>query len=394
MMRVIVIAVHLLSLDMCASLSLGVRDAVMDTDSEVDSGKPVVNVTSAKATYKLNDGNEMPVIGLGVYRMMPGDETYNSVKSALELGYRMIDTAQIYMNEADVGRAIRDSGIPRSKIWVTTKLWDSHHGYRQAVRGGKKSVQDLGIEYIDLLLIHSPGMYSQGGGKIVETYDALLALKKEGLVKSVGVSNFNVHHLEALEEAARPFPAVNQIELHPQIFKKNKELVEYCRSKQIFVQAYGSLLSGMADSVVVSRAISNQHRKSNEQVMLRWALDQGFGVIPKSIHRDRQAENLDVFDFSLSKSEVEKLNEINGVSADPLAYPFSVRMPLARVDVGEAKPEYPAVEEDGGFKHFLEDQFADAAFNTAAQSMKRSLEYSLHAAATGTDNVTDATTPY
>lgn len=363
-MRVSFVLLHALSLDMCASLSLGVRHADMDAKS----GPP--------STYKLNDGHDIPVLGLGVYRITPGNKTYDSVRSALDLGYRMIDTAEIYMNEADVGRAIRDSGIPRSKIWVTTKLWDSHHGYRQATRMGQKSVQELGLEYIDLFLIHSPGVYSPSGGKIVETYDALLALQKQGVVKSVGVSNFDIRHLKALEEAGRPAPAVNQIELHPLILKKNAPVVDYCKEKHILIQAYGSLLSGLADSVVAVRSISNAHQKSNEQVMLRWALDQGFGVIPKSTHRDRQAENLDVFDFSLSKNELELLNSIdsNQGSVDPLAYPFSVRMPLAKVDVGEAKAEYA---EEYGFKQMFEDQFADATFSAATATMKRDLEFSL-----------------
>jgi len=250
----------------------------------------------------------MPVIGFGVFRIKPGQETFEAVRTALKTGYRMIDTAVLYRNEADVGRAVRDSGIPRSEIFVTSKLWDVQHGYHQALRAGRNSNQDLGLGYIDLYLIHSPGQYSPKGGKIVETYDALLQLQKEGIIRSVGVSNFGTQHLKALEEHGRPLPAVNQFELHPGVFHARSSLVEYCKAKNILVEPCGSVLSGHEDLLQKASSIAKSHGKTNAQVMLRWALDQGFQVIPKSVHEDRIVQNLDVFDFTLTPVEIDSLN--------------------------------------------------------------------------------------
>lgn len=257
--------------------------------------------------YDLNDGYKMPALGLGVYRVSPGKTTYETVKAALELGYRMIDTAHYYGNEADVGRAVRDSGIPRSEIFVTSKLWDGDHGCAKAYAGGVASNKKLGLDYIDLYLIHTPGVF--GRGKIVETYDALLQLKADGVVRSVGVSNFNIQHLEALKEHGRPTPALNQIELHPLVWEDRKELVQYCKDNGILVQAYGSILSGHWNLMDKADDLVEPHGKTPAQILLRWALDQGFQVIPKSTHKSRQAENMDVFDFSLSDAEIETLNK-------------------------------------------------------------------------------------
>jgi len=236
------------------------------------------------ATYTLNDGNSIPVIGFGTYRIPAGAQTYNSVKSALELGYRMIDTAKVYGNQADVGRACRDSGIPRSDLFVTSKLWDTSHGYRQALQAGRNTAQQLGLDYVDLYLIHSPGQCSRDGGKIVETWDALLRLQSEELVKSVGVSNFGVAHLQALEQHGRQLPVVNQFELHPFVYKERQDVVEYCRNRNILVQPYGSILSGHSSWLQRVSDLAQAYHKTPAQVLLRWALDQGFQVIPKSTH--------------------------------------------------------------------------------------------------------------
>lgn len=279
-------------------------------------------------TYNLSDGHTIPALGLGVYRVAPGKQTYNTVASALKMGYRMIDTATVYGNEEDVGQAIKDSGIPRSEIFVTSKLWDSDHGYQEALVAGTKSLERIGLDYLDLYLIHSPGQYTKGGGKIVETWDALLKLQKDGKFRSVGVSNFGVAHLQALKEHGRPLPAVNQFEVHPLIAAERAPLVKYCKENTILVQAYGSVLSGHEDLMARMSKVAAQHKKTTAQVLLRWALEQGYQVIPKSTHAERQAENMNVFDFSLTNEQVSEMNNAEGHVSD---YWDPTHMP---VDIG------------------------------------------------------------
>lgn len=254
----------------------------------------------------LRDGYTMPVEGFGTYRMAPGNETYASVRAALDLGYRMIDTAEMYGNEADVGRAIRDSGIPRSQVFVTTKITETAHGYSRTIRAGNISNQVLGLGYIDLLLMHSPH------GQIVETYDAMLDLQAMGVVRSVGVSNFGETHLRALAEYCRPVPVVNQIEMHPLIYQERKDLADYCKDNDILITAYGSVLSGHDDLLELASSIADSHQKTSAQVFLRWALQEGFQVIPKSTHTTFIRENTELYDFSLSVTEVDNLIAING----------------------------------------------------------------------------------
>lgn len=273
------------------------------------NNKLAVNEPHTYPIYTLTDGHEIPAIGFGTYRIPPGQNTYDAVRMALQQGYRMIDTAALYKNEADVGRAIRDSGIPRSEIVVSTKIFDFDHGFKAAYAAGKKCNERLGLGHIDVLLIHSPNF-----GRIVETYDALLKLQKEGVVRSVGVSNFGVSHLEALARYCRPTPAINQFELHPMNIDEPAvaALVKYCKKNNILVQAYGSILSGHQDLLNMATNTAHTHKKSVAQVMLRWALDQGFQVLPKSVHKDRIAENFDLFDFALSHSEVTELSSLKG----------------------------------------------------------------------------------
>lgn len=271
---------------------------------------PAAKANAAPPTYSLNDGHNIPMIGLGTYRMSPGTATYTAVRTALEVGYRMFDTARIYMNEADVGRAIRDSKVPRSEIFVSTKIWNDDHGYDRALAAGKLSNQALGLGYIDLLLIHSPFGPAFLPGRIIETYDALLDLQKQGVVRSVGVSNFGVQHLKALADYCRPAPVVNQVELHPLAFSARQDLVRYCKSHDILIQPYGSVLSGHGELLSLAHAAATVHNKTAAQVMLRWALDHGFQVIPKSTHRQWIQENADVFDFTLTKEELSSLDSL------------------------------------------------------------------------------------
>eukprot|EP00747_Dinoflagellata_sp_TGD_P100858 gnl/TRDRNA2_/TRDRNA2_168162_c1_seq1.p1 gnl/TRDRNA2_/TRDRNA2_168162_c1~~gnl/TRDRNA2_/TRDRNA2_168162_c1_seq1.p1 ORF type:complete len:279 (+),score=62.08 gnl/TRDRNA2_/TRDRNA2_168162_c1_seq1:35-838(+) len=240
----------------------------------------------------------------------PGEETYNAVKWALELGYRMIDTAKMYRNEADVGRAIRDSGIPRSEIWVSTKLVPRDHGYEKTLRAAKQSLKDLGLDYIDLYIIHAPV-----GGKIVETWDAMLAAQSEGVVRSIGVSNFGIAHLEALEAHKRPYPTVNQIEMHPFVYKERSDLLDWCQQRGVLVQAYGSMFFGrdhaLNDSILAS-VVSEHPGKSKQQVLLRWGLQMGFQLIPKSVKRERIEANMKIFDFELTDAQMAALSRMQG----------------------------------------------------------------------------------
>uniref|UniRef100_A0A7S4T4W1 NADP-dependent oxidoreductase domain-containing protein n=1 Tax=Alexandrium monilatum TaxID=311494 RepID=A0A7S4T4W1_9DINO len=288
------------------------------------------------STYRLNDGREMPRLGFGVYRVPKGERCYRAVSAALAEGYRLVDTARLYGNEADVGRAVRESGVPREAVFVTTKVQDSDHGFREALAAGRRSVERIGLGYVDLLLIHSPG---RKRGRIVETYDALLALQRQGLVRSVGVSNFGLAHLEALEKAGRPLPAVNQIEMHPLAYAEpaRQDVLRYCAERGILITAYGSVFSGHRDKLGLKplAKMAKVHSKSPAQVLLRWALQKGFQVIPKSVHSERIRENAALFDFSLSADEVAALD---GMEGDLDEYWNPLGWPVDLGDVGE-KPK-------------------------------------------------------
>eukprot|EP00435_Cladocopium_sp_Y103_P054551 s628_g17.t1 len=297
----------------------------------------------------LLDGRSMPSFGLGVYRSPPGTETYNAVRWALDLGYRLVDTAALYRNEESVGEAIRDSGLPREEVWVTTKLWDSDHGYEAAKSACQQSLKKLGLGYIDLYLIHSPNT-----GKLVETWDAFVELQREGLVKSIGVSNFGVQHLEALKASGRPLPVVNQIDMHPLIYQERRSVIEYCKANGICITAYGSMFSG--DTKQLQRRV--QHLKPNllfwrellqvqeahpgqsaAQILLRWALQKGFQIIPKSVHQERLQENMNLLDFELSPAEMESLSKMKGALGQ-YWNPLKSKVDLGRTDLGrKAAPD-------------------------------------------------------
>lgn len=285
------------------------------------------------ATYQLRDGRQMPMFGLGVYVSRPGAETYNAVKWALESGYRLVDTAMLYRNERSVGDAIRDSGIPRRDIWVTTKLWDDDHGYEATLKACKRSLAELGagIDYLDLYLIHSPNT-----GKLVETWDALVELRRQGLVRSIGVSNFNTQHLQALAEHGRELPVVNQMEMHPLVHKERMPVLQYCLENQILVQAYGSMFfgdKGWFKDRVVQDVVGAHLGKTAAQVLLRWGLQMGFALIPKSTHQNRIRENAEIFDFELTESEMRSLSSLQG---DLGAYwnPLDAPVHVGRLDRG------------------------------------------------------------
>lgn len=272
---------------------------------------------SLKSTIKLNNGVSMPLFGLGVYQMRPGKETYQAVKTALETDYRLIDTASFYRNEEDVGRAVLKSGIPRSEIFITTKLWNDEQGYDSALRAFDASLKRLGLGYIDLYLIHFPVPNLRE-----ESWRALEKILESGRVRAIGVSNYMEYHLKELLSQSTVIPAVNQVEFSP--FLNQQALLAFCRKNRIQVEAYAPLTAGhrLYDKQIT--AIATAHGRTNAQVLLRWAIQQGLIVITKSTHAQRIAENARVFDFELTPEEISALNTLHDgfrSSWDPTTVP-------------------------------------------------------------------------
>jgi len=269
---------------------------------------------------KLNTGAKMPAIGFGTWQLADGAEAQNAVQAALKTGYRLIDTARIYGNEESVGLAIEASGLDRSDLFIATKLWTSDQGYDSALRAFDQSMSRLGLEYLDLYLIHWPG-HSAGNRK--KSWRALTELQKQGRVKSIGVSNYQPQHLQELLENSEVVPAVNQIEFNPFIYDKQVPTLEFCAKHKIVVEAYSPLARGHSMNDKTLEAISKLHSKSVAQVMLRWAVQHGTVPIPKSSDSGRIKANLDVFDFSLNEQEMAT---IDGLSRGKSSLPFVVTL--------------------------------------------------------------------
>ena len=249
----------------------------------------------------LHDGNSMPLFGLGVWAAQSGKETYDAVFSALKTGYRHIDTAEMYGNEKDVGNAVIDSGLNRDEVFVTTKLWDSGLGYDHALKAFEVSLQKMNLDYVDLYLIHWPEKGSQ-----LKIWRALERIKKEGRSRSIGVSNFAPRHLKELLVEGSEHPAVNQIELSP--FLQQEHIYSFCQKENIHLTGYCPLSRGNRfDDPNLSR-IAKEMEKSAAQVMIRWALQRGHTVIPKSVSPVRIEENANVFDFNLNNEQMKILD--------------------------------------------------------------------------------------
>lgn len=248
----------------------------------------------------------IPSIGLGVYKSEPGAVTRNAVLQALQLGYRHIDTASIYNNEADVGDAIVASGLNRGDIFVTTKLWNDDQGYDNTLRAFDRSLDQLSLDYVDLYLIHWPVPE-----KRLDTWRALERLTLDGRVRDIGVSNYLDRHLSEILEEAAVVPAVNQIEMSPYTYRSRLDTINLCSEQGIVVEAYSPLTKGRKLDEPLLSEIGSRYAKSPAQVLIRWALDKGFVVLPKSVNADRIAENRDVFDFSLTPEEIGQLDELD-----------------------------------------------------------------------------------
>lgn len=255
------------------------------------------------STLPSNQSVSVPRFGLGVWKSRP-KECFEAVKSALSLGYRHIDTAAIYGNEADVGAAIKESGVRRSDIFLVTKLWNADQGYDSALRAIDVSLSKLGTDYVDMYLIHFPVT-----GKRNESWKALEKIKNEGKAKSIGVSNFMVSHLEELLKETGTVPAMNQVEYHP--FLQDNELKDYCIKKGILLEAYSPLAHGQKLEDPRITALANRYQKTNAQILIRWSLQAGHVVIPKSKNPVRIKENADVFDFVLSEEDMKEISSWN-----------------------------------------------------------------------------------
>ncbi|MBY6053854.1 aldo/keto reductase [Cytobacillus firmus] len=269
-------------------------------------------------TLTLNNGVEMPQFGLGVYKVEKGLQIENTVKDAINIGYRLIDTAAFYENEEGVGKAIKESGVPREEMFITTKVWNTDQGYDQTLNAFDNSLKKMGLDYIDLYLIHWPVKE-----KYLETWKALEKLYKDGKARAIGVSNFQIHHLKDILENSSEKPAVNQVELHPLL--SQKELREFCSEHNIKVQAWSPIARGrvLEDSDI--KEIAKRHNKSAAQIILRWHLQNGIMVIPKSVKKDRLRENADIFDFELTEDEMRQMNALNNnhrFGADPDNFDF------------------------------------------------------------------------
>jgi diketogulonate reductase-like aldo/keto reductase len=252
--------------------------------------------------FTLHNGVHIPCIGFGTWLVEDGAVAQNAVRAALEAGYRHIDTAAAYGNERSVGKAVRESGIPRKDLFVTSKLWNTERGYESTLRAFSDSLSALGLAYMDLYLIHWPAQGEAGVAVNVDTWRALEQLYKEGLVRAIGVSNFLVHHLQPLMERAVVRPMVNQIEYHPG--QTQPEVVAFCREQAILVEAWGPLGRGKMLSDARLVALAEKYHRSVAQLCIRWCLQGGVLPLPKSVQPARMAENAGVFDFTIADQDM------------------------------------------------------------------------------------------
>ena len=252
----------------------------------------------------MNDGHKIPVVGLGTWKSEPGDSTYNAVLASINAGYRHIDTARAYDNESDVGRAVNDAGVSREDLFITTKLWNKDQGYQTALEACEKSLARLDCDYIDLYLIHWPLKDLRN-----DSWRAFIELQEKGICKSIGVSNFTIDNLKELEAKYGVLPAINQVEFHP--YHYQKELLDYCNSKNIIIEAYSPLVHAKRMDEPRLVTISDELSKTPAQVLIRWAMQRGMVVLPKSVNENRIIENFTVFDFEMSDSIMKRLDDLD-----------------------------------------------------------------------------------
>ncbi|WP_311406712.1 aldo/keto reductase [Liquorilactobacillus uvarum] len=266
-------------------------------------------------TYTLSNGSKIPIVGFGTWQTQDGPLAVIAVKSALSSGYRHLDTAEMYGNEKSVGKAIRESGISRRTLFVTSKLNNHAHNYEAAREAIEKSLKDLQVDYLDLFLIHwpnpKPARDAHWEEHLQDTWRALEDAYNEGKLKAIGVSNFKRKHFEVLEKTQRLAPMVNQIRICPG--DVDEETIEYCRNKDILLEAYSPLGTGKVFSDKTMKALAEKNHRTIAQVCLRWSLQHGFLPLPKSIHEDRIEENSHLFDFKLSGKDMEAIDKLDGI---------------------------------------------------------------------------------
>lgn len=261
----------------------------------------------------LSNGVKMPWLGLGVYKAEEGEEVKEAVQTAIKVGYRSIDTAAFYNNEVGVGEGVKESGISREEIFITTKVWNDQQGYETTLKAFEESRKKLNLEYIDLYLIHWPvkGMYK-------ETWRAIEKLYKDGFVRAIGVSNFQTHHLESLMADCEIKPMVNQVEFHPRLTQK--ELLSFCKKEHIQLEAWSPLMRGEVLSHPTITELARKYEKTAAQIVLRWNLHHCVVTIPKSVREERIKENADIFNFELSEEEIYQIDNLNSnkrIGPDP-----------------------------------------------------------------------------
>lgn len=265
-------------------------------------------------SYTLSNNVSIPELGFGTWQTPNGDVAVSAVKKALEVGYRHIDTAQGYKNEDSVGQAIKESGIPREEIFLTTKLWNENHSYDLVLSSFEESLKKLQTDYIDLFLIHWPNpvkFRDNWQSANAETWRAMEELYQAGKIKAIGVSNFLPHHFEELKKTATIFPMVNQIFLAPG--ELQKEVVSYCQEHNFLLEAYSPLGTGKIFDVPEMQELSDKYGKTIAQIAIRWSLQHDFLPLPKSVTPSRIEENLAVFDFELSDEDMQRIDQLDGV---------------------------------------------------------------------------------
>lgn len=260
----------------------------------------------------LNNNLKMPILGLGTYKVKDYNDLDCSIKTALDIGYRHIDTASFYENEDMIGKILKESSVSRDEIFLATKLWNTDHGYEKTLNAFNESLKKLDTDYIDLYLIHWPNQMHK------ETWRAMEKLYRDGYIKAIGVSNYKVSHLKELMDNFDTVPAVNQIEFHPELVQT--ELMNFCKENHIQVEAWSPLMRGRVFDIGLFKQLSEKYNKSISQIVLRWDIQMGTSTIPKSINPDRIKENSDIFDFVISDDDMKKISSLNinkRISHDP-----------------------------------------------------------------------------
>jgi diketogulonate reductase-like aldo/keto reductase len=268
----------------------------------------IAGVLTMQSRITLNNGVEIPRLGLGVYQSPPGRITQRVVRYALNIGYRHIDTAYIYGNESDVGKAVHKSGIQREEVFITTKLWNTNQvGYDSALRACEESLQRLGLTYVDLYLIHWP---VQGISNSTEIWRAMVHILREGIARAIGVSNYTIDDLKVILQDSDVVPAVNQVEFHPFLYQR--DLLSFCEKNEIQLEAYSPLTRAKKLKHPTILDIAKKYdNKTPAQILIRWSLQHNLVVIPKSVHEDRILENSQVFEFELAAEDMNLLDSLN-----------------------------------------------------------------------------------